>query len=921
MTENSASKIAADLISKLRSERLTFFPIRHHSPACAAQIERWILKERPAVILVEGPSSFNSRIEQLTDERCVCPVALYTSFVDKKGRIHKILNEANRKNSKAQSDSGTEYGPGSKAESEQKDEQERKVEPPRFAAYYPFCDYSPELVALRTGRQIGAKCRFIDLEYGEMVLAQFSSKIDSTENTNGGDDDDAVRIVSLQQDAHLAESSFMGALAQALGCRDFNELWDHLFENLQDETSPEEFMDRLAVYCALARLEYRDDELRADATFAREACMVRRIVEELNNCDGKILVVTGGFHTAALPALVERSMSEQTTARKSSAKNQAAVAKAMKESLAPEQVELDRDELAVWLMRYSFDKLDALAGYSAGMPAPAFYDNLWRMRQPLDANPAAHSELSERMEHAAAEFIVQIGRLTRERKFNNLIATPDAIAAWQMAKQLASMRSHKWPLREDILDGVRSCFIKGELNVEGLLVQQLVREVLAGNRVGDIPPGGDLPPIVDDFYLSGKKFRLSFEQVERKEITLDLYRNATHREMSRFFYRLTFLEIPFARFVSGPDFVRGMQLDLMQEIWNTMWSPMVESSLVEASIFGSSLEEASANKLKNMILKLEDNAQARSAVHAVELLVRACRLGLHRQASSLVPLIDSHIAEDPQLRSVVAGLSQLELLQNAREPLEAFQLKAIPRLMEAAFQRACRLLDDIAYCPDAEIDSALSALQILREILVSARETTRETARETTQETTQETKRETARESETSPRLDDELFYLGLNRILNSDPEKAKPAIIGATAGILYGDGRIDNAELIQLICGYLGGAISDPRKSVGVIRGLLASSCEIAWQVAEVLEALDNQFQSWTDETFVEMLPELRLAFTSLAPRDISRVADLVSNLHKGQKLGELVHYDLDEQEIQYGLSLNESVRKALLADGLSND
>ena len=88
--------------------------------------------------------------------------------------------------------------------------------------------------------------------------------------------------------------------------------------------------------------------------------------------------------------------------------------------------------------------------------------------------------------------------------------------------------------------------------------------------------------------------------------------------------------------------------------------------MIEASIFGPTIEEAAAGKLRQEIERLQDEGQGRNSAAAVELLVRACRLGLHAQAAELVPLIDTQIAEDPAFPSVVAGLSQLELLAHAR---------------------------------------------------------------------------------------------------------------------------------------------------------------------------------------------------------------------------------------------------------------
>lgn len=837
MPEIAPDQFVAALLPKLRSVRVTYFPIRHHSPACAAHLRRWIAAHRPASILVEGPASFTAKIDLLTDERCVCPVALYTNFIDKRGRLLAL--------------SDSDAAPAD------------LVGPARFAAYYPFCDYSPELVALRAGRAIEARLRFIDLEYAEMILDRHAAP---------GSAKDGVRVDSLAADPHLRHSEYVGALARRLGCRDFNEAWDHLFEAGADSLPTDAFIERVATYCAMARLDYTPAALAADGTTAREACMAASIRDEItrNETEGRagpVLVVTGGFHTVALPDLVA-----QGTER-------------------PKPLTLSDDEAGAWLMRYSFDQLDALAGYASGMPSPAFYDRLWQAAAGVEDAPA---EAAARRDRAAADAIVEIGRLTRERRLPATITTPDAIAAVQMARQLAVLRGHPWPLREDVLDGMRCCFVKGEMGAEGQVLLQLVHDVLAGHRVGNLPPGAGVPPIVEDFHREARRLRLPVDQVERRELTLDLYRDVRDRHISRLLHRLDLLGAPFANFLGGPDFTQGRNLELMQERWETRWSPATDSALLEASVFGPTIEEAAANKLRQQIAKLQDEGQGRSTAAAVELLVRACRLGLHAQAASLVPLIDVQIAEDPSFPSVVAGLSQLDLLSHAREPLEADGLTALPRLLVAAYQRACRLLGDVAVCPDEMVEPVMGSLRTLREVLAGAG---------------------------SADAIDPDLFHQGLRLVIDHAPNKAQAPVVGAAAGILYGEGVLDAEGLIRVTAGYLGGAVSEPRRSCGVLRGLLATAREVAWQVAEILRALDVQFQSWDETTFLEALPELRLAFTGLTPREVARVADSVAGLHGEASLGELVHTDLDEGAVQFGLAITRLVRETLRADGLTNE
>jgi hypothetical protein len=828
-------RFVADLLPKLRSGRLCYFPIRHHSPACAAHLRRWIGANRPASVLVEGPASFTAQLDFLLDERCVCPVALYTSFVDKRNRLG------------GEGEDGPSFGP------------------PRFAAYYPFCDYSPELVALRAGRAAGARLRFIDLEYGEMVLARLASE------PHG--DHDPVRVDLLAADAHLRHSEYLRTLARRLGCRDFNELWDHLFESGWEGVETDAFIDRLAAWCAMARFDYTADHLRRDGTTAREACMAAAVRDELARNDtegrsGPVLVVTGGFHTVALPDLVSAATER------------------------PKPVAFGEDEVGTWLMRYSFDQLDALAGYASGMPSPAYYDRLWAEAGEADGLTAVGGRV-------AADVIVEVGRLTRERNLASLISTPDAIAAVQMTRQLAALRGHPWPLREDVLDGIRACFVKGEMGNEGQPLMRLVQQSLAGDRVGLLPPGTATPPIVADFLREARRFRLPVDRVERREMVLDLYRNANHRAVSRLFHRLDLLGAPFAQFQAGPDFVQGHGLDLMQEHWQVCWSPATEGALIEASVFGPTVEEAAAAKLRGDVARLEDEGAGRDTAAAVALLVRACRLGLHRLAAGIVPLIDVHIAGDPSFASVVNGLSQLELLAHAREPLEAGDLTAVPRLIEVAYLRACRLLEEVAVCPDEAVESVMAGMQTMREVLAGSR-------------------RPAGAEGEAVV-LDSALFHQGLRRVVDHPASKAQAAVVGAAAGVLYGEGKLPEEELVRLARGYLASTSADARRGIGVLRGLLATAREAAWQVTGLVQALDAQFNDWDEKTFISSLPELRLAFTGLTPREIARVADHVAQMHGETTLGDLVHTDLDEGDVRFALEVTRLVQETLRSDGLA--
>jgi hypothetical protein len=239
-------------------------------------------------------------------------------------------------------------------------------------------------------------------------------------------------------------------------------------------------------------------------------------------------------------------------------------------------------------------------------------------------------------------------------------------------------------------------------------------------------------------------------------------------------------------------------------------------------------------------------------------------------------------------------------------------LTAVPRLMTVAYLRACRLMQDTATCPDEAVEGILGGLRMLREVLAGAN-----------------VQRPTPNVQTPSPdagpgavdpevALDADLFHRGLRRVVEEPVAQAQAAVVGAAAGILYGLGKLNEEELVRVTRGYLGGTATDTRKSTGILRGLLATAREAAWQVVELVRAIDAQFGAWDEKTFLAALPELRLAFSDLTPREIARVAEHVARMHGEASLGELVHTDLDEQEVHFALAITQLVRDTLHSDGL---
>jgi len=782
-----------------------FFPVRHHSPVCSRHLARLIRQARPASIVIEGPDDLTPLIPLILHPRTRAPFAVYTTFAER--------------------------GRG------------------RFAAYYPFCDSSPELVALRVGRETGATLRFADLTWPEQVMAGRSA----------GGAEEEPRRTSLLEETPLRRSEFLKSLAKRAGCRDTDELWDHLFEVGGEDVETGRFVREVAAFCALARWDDPPEALEADGTLARERAMAAAVQDQRRrdgdaSRSGPVLVVTGGYHTAALPSLLS-------------------------EPCPRPEIPLAGEARTV-LMRYSFDRLDALNGYGAGLPSPRYYDILWRLLE--EGHPTPHLA-------AAARIVVEIGRLTRERDLPFAVSAADEIAALEQARRLADLRGHPAPSREDLLDGLRGAFVKGAIDAEGALLLEVVRHVLAGAEAGEVPPEAGVPPLVEDFRRQAESLGLPVRDATPRRLALEIYRREPHRRTSRLLHGLVFLDAPFAVMTAGPDFERGRNLDLMVEHWDYAWSPAGETALLEASVYGTTVEEAAGGRLRQAVADLEESGQGRSARPAVRLLIAACRMGLHRRTGEVLGLLEKSVAEDPSFVSLGFGLTELALLWRSREPLEAHGLEPVPELARAAFRRACFLARDLPSCPAEEVDAALGALSALRE----------------------------ATASRNDGLFDADLFLESLGSVARATA--GRTVLVGGAAGILFGEGKLGEDALLALAEGHLRGAAAEPAARTGFLRGLLATAREAAWRLPGLLAAVDGLLASWSEEELTRALPEMRLAFSYLTPRETDRVAAQVADLHGGRSLGDLVHLAVREEDVRRNLLLTREVEAALARDGLA--
>ena len=812
---------------KALAERgIHFLPIRHHSPACAYATLQALQQLQARHVLIEAPRSFNRLIADLQHPESQPPLAVLCQTEIIEQNVDAVNGET----------------------VEQKQTR---------TAYYPFCDYSPEWAALRYAPEINAQVEFIDLAWSSQVEHELQTFAEQTWQSR-----------SLQQERYLGHSQYLQALAHKLHCRNHDELWDHLFElkSKKEMNDWQNFFHEVLVWCAMSRLDYEDSVLEADASLVREQCMLQSILECYENNKGTICVITGGFHTLALiEELAKQLLSEKP--------------KKIKKIKSADQ----NDQ--AWLIRYSFDRLDALNGYASGMPSPAFYQRCWQQIIDDSANEV------EQRQTLTVELLSDFSRQLREQQIldSSFITVKNAT---EQAIRLAALRAHHLISRFDLIDACQSSFVKGSLDEGQQAFQDLLKQILSGARLGQVVQSTQTPPLLAQVYELAKIHRFKLDETTSKRAKLDVFRNQKHRLRSRFLHLLEFLQVGFAKSVSGPDFLGGGRLHLLFEEWDYAWTPHVEAQLIGLSELGSDLNTIAVQKLLQLKETFSQSGQGRSSHLAVQLLIRAALMGLHKQIPILFAEIQQYLPNDPDLDSVIQCGQKLLNLWIGKDFLAFQQQPELKGLLEQVIPSALFLLSQLATPPEDQQQQILNQVLQLRNLSKQIQRVVEGEADWLTQ------------------------FYQTLAR-LHTDWQKLD-ILAGAVDALRFIDGDLTEQNLQQSIQQHFGIGAS-PEHAVAYLSGMMQSAPELLLRYPAMAQLLNQLLLQWDEAAFVAILPDLRQAFTHFKPKETAAFAEQIAQLNDVSSL-DISQYmsEISQAEMLQGVQLNQQLQQFLVEQNL---
>lgn len=756
------------------SKQLLFFPIRHHSPITSYQLKQCIDRYQPDLILIEGPYNLNDIKDKLLIEEAKMPLAFYI--------VHK---------------------------SEIVDQESGKKEIHREAVYYPFAPFSPEYVALEIGLKKGIETRLIDLPFHD--YKQYAENYEAVVN-----------------DHKIQYSDYINTLCEKAGVKDFNTLWDIYFENNFFDAPPEPFIKQLYQYCYYARETHAPEQLTTDGTVAREQFMASRIFDAIQT-HKKIMVVTGGFHT---PSLMAFPYSETNLKKR-----------------AEWYIDLKKDDdTENYIIPYAYDRIDERSGYRSGILFPAYRE-------------ALHKNLNSKQESFFETVLMFLHKFHKTlKKAGEAGSIVNKIEALRVMDGLIGLRGRPQIGLTELFDGVTTAYGKGSGHLIDVMTH--LNRALTGKKSGSFPYGESDSPILIDFHRQLKAFRIPFES-ERKEIPLTpTDHQKKHHLKSLFLHKLLFLDIHFAYLKvknqtqmgfyennplvysssasrnkgGGAGNMLNSENQYRTEIWEVQRSTDTYVDLIEASVYGATINECCRNKFEKMWQESSGFRQS------VGLFIHMLKLEIQPPSQKHIQGLRDALGREMALGNLVKGLSLLFQFLKIK-PKQSLEQPFVD-LYHETFDKIAKQLYFMDELSEEESDPFLKDLKTLYNIVA-----------------------------------DHDTQHQELIELLEMLQDKLSDnlLIVGGCDGMRYGAGVQSEQVILKNFQSILSGIDPGPH-AANYLKGLFSTARELFLQNPQMLQAVNLMFHDLEESTFLEILPELRVAFTFFTPMEQDKIADQIA-------------------------------------------
>lgn len=669
------------------------------------------------------------------------------------------------------------------------------------ASYYPFASFSPEWQAMRLALQKDIPVAFMDLP---RALA-FTLDREASENTQLTilpQPEDVDALLSKEQ-KKIAKDPF-GYLARLAGYQDSERWWEVMFEATENQES---------IFPAILEMI---DALRQESEIVppvreqqREAYMRQRIRQAVKEGYQKIAVICGAWHSPALQYLERYKVSQDK-----------AVLRGIKKTTTK----------ATWVP-WTFEQLSLQSGYGAGVISPAWYQLLFHQPQ-----------------NVVIRWMTKVARLFRKEDLDS--SSAHIIEAVRLAETLATLRQLTLPGIEEMQEAAVAIFCQGyESQME--IIQ---RKLIIGDVMGKVPPEIPVIPLQQDLDKRIKSARLSKYRNSTESHWLkatannprggiDL-REAADQIKSHLLHRLNVLNIKWGSIKKGSK----RDVGSFKEYWKLQWKPGFAISIIEAGMWGNTVEKAATAFLLRQIQDLKTLPELTQRVDAA----------LHANLPlAIAPLIQ-------KLQNISALTKDVYHLMDALPPLinalrygssRELNITALQEVVDLMIPRICVALPNACVSLEEE-----AAREVFEKILATNR---------------------------SIGLLEQTEHHQSWHALLENIAKmyQVHPIITGTCTRILFDKGVIDTG-LTTTQMHYALSRGNDPADAAHWVEGFLYGSGLLLIHHPGLWNILDEWVGGLQADTFQNILPLLRRTFAEFSGPERAKMLELAKRGQGQEKL-----------------------------------
>ena len=449
-------------------------------------------------------------------------------------------------------------------------------------------------------------------------------------------------------------------------------------------------------------------------------------------------------------------------------------------------------------------------------------------------SPGWYHHVWERHDEAGLFWLTDVAALLRR---HDLDASPaQVIDAQRLAEALAALRGRPRTGLDELMEAVRVVFCQDD----DITLRLIERELLLNDRLGDVPADVPTVPLVQDVQAQQKRLRLAV-RADTVDLDLDL-RQPAHLEKSVLLHRLAMIGVQWGH----PQHARG-KTGSFHELWVLAWQPEFAIQLIEASVWGATLEQAATARA------IERGARTGKLPELTALMEKILLADLRQAIGPVMERIQESSAATADAGFLLEATGPLvdAIRYGTVRGTDTGALGAVARGLIA---RACIALP---FGTRGLADDAAAVL--LRQLIAGDA---------------------AIRRFQDEEQLD--AWFDTLDKIARSD--QGHPLLAGRCTRILAEQGRWSTPDVARQLSLRSSRAVP-PLLTAQWLEGFLEGGGSLMAHSDELWGLVNGWLMSQAEDGFTELLPLLRRTFASFSPPERRQLAERAAAGQPGQR------------------------------------